>query len=131
MINRKNILCSAILVAAVASSAVAQQNPAPPSGPFKAVHLMTMTAEQEATYKAWVKDASRVFTKLGCAKCAYHLYKAAGGGKYNYMMESDWPGGDVYAKLHKSDEYKALGKKYASLSEVDKTQFYDRFVALK
>jgi hypothetical protein len=133
MTYRKSFLCAAALFAAVASTAVAQQRPAPPAGPFKALHLMTMTSAQEATYLAWVKDANQVFSKLGCSNCAYHLYKvgAAGGGKYNHMMWSDWPGRDVYAKLHTSDEYKAVEKKYAILAEVDKTQFYDRFVEIK
>jgi hypothetical protein len=134
MTSSRNILFPAILAAAIASSAVAKQNPAPPAGPFKAVHLMTMTADQEAKYLAWTKDANQVFAKLGCANCAYHLYKVGAGspGKYNHFMMSDWPGRDMYVKLHTADEYKALEKKYgASLEPVDKTQFYERFVEVK
>ena len=133
MINPKRILYPAILFAAIATAAAAQQAPAPPAGPFKAVHLMTMTADQEAKQMAFIKDANQVFAKLGCANCAYHLYKsgAAGGGKYNHMMSSDWPGRDEYIKLHASDDYKALGKKHPVMEELEKTQFYERFVEVK
>ncbi len=133
MIKPRHILYPAILLAAMATAAVAQQNPAPPSGPFKAVHLMSMTADQEAKQMAFIRDANQVFAKLGCANCAYHLYKvgAAGGGKYNHMMSSDWPGRDMYIKLHASDDYKALGKKHPVMEELEKTQFYERFVEVK
>src|ERR1700744_5392581 len=109
MINPKRILYTAILFAAIATAAAAQQAPAPPAGPFKAVHLMAMTGDQEAKQMAFIKDANQVFAKLGCATCAYHLYKAgAPGGQYNHMMSSDWPGRDMYVKLHASDDYRAL-----------------------
>jgi hypothetical protein len=133
MTNPKNVLYPLILFAAVATAAVAQQNPAPPAGPFRAVHLMNMTAEQEAKYMAFVRDANQQFAKLGCAACAYHVYKvgAAGGGKYNHMQVSEWPGRDVYVKLHTDANFRAIDKKHPIRAEVEKTEFYDRFVEVK
>jgi hypothetical protein len=129
----KTALYTAIILGAVASTALAQQNPAPPTGPFRAVHLMNMTAEQEAKYMAFVKEANQQFAKLGCAACAYHVYKvgAAGGGKYDHMQVSEWPGRDVYMKLHTDADFRAIDKKHPIRAEVEKSEFYDRFVEVK
>lgn len=133
MTSRKTILYAAALVAAFASAASAQQTTPPPVGPFKVVHLMNMTPDQEAKYLAYIKDANQVIAKLGCASCAYHVYKvgAPSGGKYNHMTASDWPGRDMFVKVHTADDYKALGQKHPIRDEVEKTQFYDRFVEVK
>ena len=133
MTFRQSILCAVVLAAAAASAASGEQTVPPPVGPFKVVHLMNMTAEQEARYGAYIKDANQVMARLGCPSCAYHVYRvgAASGGKYNHMTMSDWPGRDMFVKVHTADDYKALGAKHPVRDEVEKAQFYDRFVEVK
>jgi len=133
MTFQKTTLCAALFAAAIATSAAAEQTVPPPVGPFKVVHLMNMTPDQEARYLAYIKDANQVMARLGCPTCAYHVYKvgAPSGGKYNHMTASDWPGRDMFVKVHTADDYKALGQKHPVRDEVEKTQFYDRFVEVK
>ena len=128
----RNFLYPAILCAALASPALAQPE-APPKEPFKAVHLMNLTAAQEAKYMAAVQDFNRGFVKDGCGSCIYHVFKVgkSEGAKYGYMMVSDWPGRDMYVKLHSTDDYKAAGKRNPIMSDVRKTEYYDRFVEAK
>jgi hypothetical protein len=130
----KTFLYAAALLASLGSAARAQQAPpAIPDGPFKAVHLMTVTPAQEDALKAAVGDFNRAFAKQGCPACAYHLFKMYGGqdGKYNYLMTSDWPGRDVYTAIHGSAAFVELSKKNPVMSDIGETEIYGRYVEVK
>jgi len=45
-------------------------------------------------------------TSAGLREKRYRLYKVAGkqAGTYNHLLESSWPGGEVYDRIHKSAE---------------------------
>ena len=130
----RNILCSVVLCAAFGSVAVAQQSEESiPQQPFRTVHLLNLTPAEEAQYKAAVQDFNRVFAKEGCSACVYRLFKAhvAQGGNYNHLMVSEWPGRDMYIKLHAGRDYADVAKKDPIIEDMSRKEFYGRFVEIK
>ena len=117
-----------------AAAAAATPNPVPDQE-FRAVHLLNLTAAQETDLLASFAELNKMFMKLGCTTCNYHLWKVAGqqAGAYTYLWESSWPGKAVYEKLHNAPEWKAYsatpaGKK---ITEIQKGEVYNRFVEVK
>lgn len=130
----RNILCSAALCATLGSAAVAQQSEESiPKAAFRTVHLLNLTPAEEAKYKAAVDDFNRVFVKEGCPACVYRLFKAhvASGGTYNHLMISEWPGRDMYVKLHAAHDFAEVAKKDPIIEDMNKREFYGRFVELR
>ncbi len=127
----KQVLCPVLLCAALGSVATAQQpQDSVPNQPFRTVHLLKLTPAQEAPYKAALQDFNRVFVKEGCVSCAYRLSKAevSSGGPYNFMLVARWPGRAVYMKLHDSPAYAEAARKNPIFAELEKSEFYGRFV---
>src|SRR6266849_5344522 len=56
--------------------AVAQEQP--PEGPFKAVHLVTLDAAQEAKLTSTIAQFNAAIAKAGYPNAQYRLYKVAG-----------------------------------------------------
>jgi hypothetical protein len=112
-------------------SAAAQNQDPPPDQPFQTVHLINLrSADVEKAMVAALTDINAAIAKAGCAKCAYHLWKVTGtqAGGYNYLWASNWPGRDVYVKVHNSADYQAAIDKHPALEEVMKTQTYNRYI---
>jgi len=125
---------TALLLFAVVICAGAQNNDQPPAQPFQAVHLIKVTSPAgEKTLAAAMADMNAAIAKAGCPKCAYHLWKVTGtqAGDYNYLWTSNWPGRDVYVKVHSSAGYQAALKKHPEVDEISKTQIYNRYVEVK
>jgi hypothetical protein len=134
MTSVKTILCSLVLGAALGSAAFAQPSEESiPKGPFRTVHLLNLTPAEAAKYKAAVDDFNRVFVKEGCPACVYRLFKSqiSSGGDYNHLMVSEWPGRDMYIKLHAAREYAEVAKKDPIIEDMSKREFYGRFVEIK
>jgi hypothetical protein len=118
-------------VAIAALPAVAQNSDVPPDQPFQTVHLINMPSpEAEKTMLAAVTDLNAAIAKAGCPKCIYHLWKVTGtqAGKFNYLWNSNWPGRDVYVKVHNSDAYQAATKKHEAIEKFMESQVYNRYV---
>lgn len=117
-----------------AAAAAATPNPVPDQE-FRAVHLLNLTAAQETDLLASFADLNKMFVKLGCTTCNYHLWKVAGrqAGANAYLWESSWPGKAVYEKLHNTPEWKALSATPAGkrMEEITKNEVYNRFVEVK
>jgi hypothetical protein len=112
-------------------SAAAQNQDTPPNQPFQAVHLINLhSADTEKAIMAALTDINAAIAKAGCAKCGYHLWKVVGtqAGNYNYLWISNWPGRDVYVKVHNSAEYQAAINKHHELDAVMDAQIYNRYV---
>jgi hypothetical protein len=110
---------------------VAQNQDAPPNQPFQAVHLINLrSADAEKAFMAALTDINAAIAKAGCAKCEYHLWKVIGtqAGDYNYLWASNWPGREVYLKVHNSAEYQAAISKHQEMEAVMNTQIYNRYV---
>jgi hypothetical protein len=111
--------------------AVAQNQDAPPTQPFQAVHLIKVASpDAEKSLLAALIDVNKAIAKGGCAKCEYHLWKVFGtqAGDYNYIWISSWPGRDVYVKVHSSADYQAAINKHPELEKIMDTQVYNRYV---
>jgi len=120
------------LVSAFAGTAAAQE--APPKEPFKAVHLVNITSPADvAALQATIDDLNAVVTKAGLRETRYRLYKVAGkqAGTYNYLLESSWPGGEVYDRIHKSAEWMAAATKHPEFERITKGEVYNRYVEVQ
>lgn len=129
--RRRSLILAAIVLGIVVISAAAQQAPpAPPAPAFKAVHLSNLTPPQVAALQAWMADMNAVIAKAGHADIRYRLYKVTGtqAGKYEYMWESSWPGGDVYTKIHDSPDWKAVAERHPGLEALMQDEIYNRYV---
>jgi hypothetical protein len=115
-------------------SAVAQNQDPPPNQPFQTVHLINLrSADAQKAFLAALTDINAAIAKAGCAKCAYHLWKVIGtqAGDYNYLWTSNWPGSEVYLKVHNSPGYQAaINKHQQDLDAVMNAQIYNRYVAV-
>jgi hypothetical protein len=112
-------------------SGVAQNQDPPPNQPFQAAHLINLrSADAEKAFLAAVTDINAAIAKAGCPKCAYHLWKVIGtqAGDYNYLWTSNWPGREVYLKVHNSAEYQAAINRHQDMEAVMNMQIYNRYV---
>lgn len=128
MTHLRSLALVFVLAVMAVASATAQENP--PTGAFKAVHLVNFTPEQVAVVHAWMTDINSVLEKAGHRDIRYRLYKVIGkqAGKYEFMWESSWPSGDVYTKVHNSPEWKGLADKHAAMDALMKDEIYNRYV---
>jgi hypothetical protein len=126
--RRRSLTLPAIVLGIVVISAGAQEPPPAPA--FKAVHLSNLTSPQVAALQAWMADMNAVIAEAGHADIRYRLYKVTGtqAGKYEYMWESSWPGGDVYTKIHDSPGWKAVVERHPGLEALMKDEIYNRYV---
>jgi hypothetical protein len=126
--RRRSLTLPAVVLGIVVISAAAQEPPPAPA--FKAVHLTNLTPPQVAALQAWMADMNAVIAKGGHADIGYRLYKVTGtqAGKYEYMWESSWPSGDVYATIHNSPEWKAVAGRHPGLEALMKDEIYNRYV---
>ena len=122
------LVLAAVVIGTTSIGAVAQEPP--PAGPFRAVHLVSLTPPQVATLQAWMAEMNAFIEKAGHKEVRYRLFKVTGkqAGRYEFMWESSWPGADVYQKIHSQAEWKAIGSKYPGLSELLKDEIYNRYV---
>jgi len=126
----RGIALSVVLSASFATAVLAQE--APPKEPFKAVHLIALKSPAEVTeLQAALADMNAAVAKVGYADVRYRLFKVVGKqtGKYNYMWESAWPGGEVYDKVHNSPDWNAAVKRHPKVEEMMKeNDVYNRYV---
>jgi len=124
-------LALALLVITVIPAA-GQPDP-PPAGPFRAVHLVSLTPQQVGILQAWIADINATMSKAGHKDVRYQLFKVFGKqtGKYEYMWESSWPSGAVYAKIHEMPEWRAVGERHPGVSELTKDEIYNRYVEVR
>ena len=120
-----------LIIGGMAPNAAAQEPP--PSGAFKAVHLVSLTPEQVATLQAWMADMNAAIAKAGFKDVRYRLFKVIGkqAGKYEFLWESEWPSGAVYEKVHSLPEWKTIGSRYPGLAELTKDEMYNRYVEVR
>jgi hypothetical protein len=127
-------LSAAAFIASLGSAAAAQPSAESiPVGPFKTMHMMIVPQGKEAALMAAAKDYNREFAAEGCPTCGYHVFKLGDhqDSKYNYAMIGEWPGRDVYIKLHVAPKVKEITQKNPFMIEVEKTQIYGRYVEMK
>ena len=126
----RGIALSVVLSASFATAVLAQE--APPKEPFKAVHLIALKSPAEVTeLQAALADMNAAIAKVGYADVRYRLFKVVGKqtGKYNYMWESAWPGGEVYDKVHNSPDWSAAVKRHPRVEELMReNDVYNRYV---
>lgn len=125
----QRIALPVVLFALIGTSALAQD--APPAGPFRTVHLFAMTSDADvAVLQAALEDANAVVTRAGYPDVRYRLYKVAGtqAGPHNYLMESSWPSGEAYDKVHKSEAWTAAWKRHPKVESLLKGEVYNRYV---
>jgi hypothetical protein len=70
------MLCCA---AAASEFSTARETPAPPAGPFEAVHLIRVKPDSPDAQKrmlAALAAMNEAIVKAGCDSCIYHLWKA-------------------------------------------------------
>ena len=121
----------ALVYAGLGTMAMSQERP--PDQPFQAVHMMMVQPTEEKQLIAATREVNAAIAKY-CAACIYHLAKVYGEtvGPFNYMQYSNWPGREVYAKVHNSEEYQGAGKQYGNvLSLIYRVQIYNRYVEVK
>jgi hypothetical protein len=125
---RRSLTLAALVLAMVVLSAAAQEPP--PARAFKAVHLTNLTPQQVAALQGWMADMNAALAKSGHPEIRYRLYKVTGkqDGKYEYLWESSWPSGDVYTKVHKSPEWKAVAERHPGIDALLKDEIYNRYV---
>ena len=123
------ILVLVALVVGTASIGTVAQEPVP-AGPFRAVHLVSLTPQQVATLQAWMADMNAFIEKAGHKDVRYRLFKVVGkqAGKYDFMWESSWPSGEVYEKIHRLPEWKTIGSRHPGIGELVKDEIYNRYV---
>ena len=129
MRHLRSLAFAAALLTTVSSTPAAQE--APPSGPFRAIHLVSLTPQQVTGLLAWMADMNAVIEKAGHKEARYRLYKVTGkqAGKYEFMWESWWPSGEVYAKIHNLPEWRTVAEKHsAALTDLTKDEVYNRYV---
>ena len=120
------------LVAAFAVKASAQE--APPKEPFKAVHLVNITSAADvAEMQATIADLNAAIAQAGLRDTRYRLYKVSGKqtGTHNYLVESSWPGGEAYDKIHKNAEWLAAAAKHPDFERITKGEIYNRYVEVQ
>jgi hypothetical protein len=125
---RRSLTLATIVLGMVVISAAAQDPPPAPA--FKAVHLTNLTPQQVAALQAWMADMNAAIAKAGHPDIRYRLHKVTGtqSGKYEYMWESSWPGGDAYSRIHNSPEWKAVSEKHPGLEALMQDEVYNRYV---
>lgn len=126
--NHLRFFAVSVFLATTMATGAAQEPP--PAGAFRAVHLVSLTPQQVATLQAWMADINGVLEKAGHKEARYRLYKVIGkqSGKYDFMWESSWPSGAVYAKIHDSPEWKSVGEKHPAMGELTTDEIYNRYV---
>jgi hypothetical protein len=126
--SRGSLTRAAVALGMLVISTAAQE--APPTQAFKAVHLTNLTPQQVAALQAWMTDMNAVIAKAGHPDVRYRLYKVTGkqAGKYEYMWESSWPGGEVYRKVHDSPEWTAVSGRHPGLGGLLQDEIYNRYV---
>jgi hypothetical protein len=129
---RRVVLFAALgpLVAAQQS----QQPPPPPNQAFRAVHTFLVHPDEEQQFLAAIQQINAAIVKAGCTSCIYHEFKVNGPqtGPYNYLQVSEWPGGDVYTRVHNSADYLAVTKRLSNVTSlVYRAQTYNRYVEVK
>jgi hypothetical protein len=128
------LLLGLVLGLCFGPAATGRQLPqAVPDGPFKTVHLLAVAPNQEEALKLAVAHYNEVFAAQGCPACAYHLFKMYIGNEeqYNYLMTSDWPGGDLYLKIHTSAAYNAVTKRDPIMADLEGAEIYGRFIEVR
>jgi formylglycine-generating enzyme required for sulfatase activity len=110
--------------------AVAQEQP--PAGPFKAVHLVTLDAAQEAKLTGTLAQFNAAIAKAGYPNAQYRLYKVAGKqqGQYSHLWESSWSGRAEYEKIHNLPVYQQASSLLKDLMPMMKDEAYNRFVEI-
>ena len=133
MLLQRLIFCTVL----AAGWLLAQGQDTPPQEAFQAIHLIRVdTANHpgaEKTMLAAIAEMNKAIVKAGCKTCIYHLWKVVGdsAGQLNYMQLSNWPGREVYEKVHNSAEYNEASKNWESLRSVVADEGYFRVVELK
>lgn len=125
----RGIVLSVVLSAALGAVAFAQEPP--PEGPFKAVHLVGLKSPADvAQLQTALEDMNRAVAAAGFSNIRYRLYKVVGkqDGNYNYLWESSWPSGDVYTRVHKSEDWLAATRKHPEIETLMKDEVYNRYV---
>ena len=128
MTNLRSLALAVAVVATTVIPVAAQDDP--PTGPFRAVHLVSLTPQQVAVMQAWMSDINAVLDKAGHQDSRYRLFKVIGkqAGQYDFMWESSWSSGDVYTRIHSSAEWRAVGEKHPGVSALTKDEIYNRYV---
>lgn len=121
---------AALLLVIAVTSAAAQE--APPAGAFRAIHLVNLTPPQVAVLQAWMADMNTAIDKMGHKDVRYLLYKVTGkqAGQYEYMWESVWPSGAVYAKIHDDPGWRAVGARHPGVTALLKDEIYNRYIEI-
>jgi hypothetical protein len=125
----KRLLATHLFLVVALAVTVAQE--APPKEAFKAVHLLNVTSEADvAALQSMIADVNAAVASAGSPDVRYRLFKVAGkqAGTYNYLLESSWPGGEAYDRVHKSAEWLAAVQKHPEFERITKDQVYNRYV---
>ena len=124
------VTAMSIAVAVFAGVSLAQTQEEPPTGAFKAVHLVNLSDAEVASVQDALADINAVVAKAGYADIRYRLYRVEGkqNGEFKYMWESEWPSGAVYQKVHDSPEWGAAVKRHPELDAIMKKEVYNRYV---
>lgn len=121
-----------IVFAAFGSLAISQQRP--PDQPFQAVHMIVIRqADEEKKLLTAMDDINGAIAKGGCPSCVYHLWKSYGqqAGPFNCLWISNWPGRDIYEKVHGAADYIAASGRHPEIGAIMGGQIYNRFVEVK
>lgn len=120
----------ALVVAITVPASASLAQAAPPSAPFKAVHLVALDDARAASLQTALADFNTAIAKAGHPEIRYRLFKVTGqqSGTFNYMWESSWPSREVYQKVHDDSTYKAAIGRYPNLQDLMKGQIYNRYV---
>ena len=123
------LVAFAVLSALSGTAALAQQEEVP-KGPFKTVHLLNLSGSDVGALQAVIADMNSAAAKAGHSDVRYRLYKVVGkqSGRYAYMLESSWPGGEVYQSVHKTPEWVAISKQHPETEALLKGEAYNRYV---
>ena len=123
------VVVALVVAFAVRGSAALAQG-APPSAPFKAVHLVTLNDAQATTLLTALTDLNAAVAKTGHPEIRYRLFKVTGqqAGTFNYLWESSWPSREIYQKVHDDSTYKAAIARYPNLQDLMREQVYNRYV---
>jgi hypothetical protein len=121
-----------VVCAGLGSLAFSQQRP--PDEPFQAVHMIVVRqADEEKKLVAAMADLNSAIAKGGCPACTYHLWKTYGqqSGPFNCLWISNWPGRDIYEKVHAATEYTAATERHPEIVAIINGQLYNRYVEVK
>jgi len=127
--NKKLAAVAAVVIAGWGWGAADLGAADPPKTPaYKTVHVFTPgSIHDEKLLFALLQEFNAVFARLGSPGVRYRLWKAVGteGDKAELMYESSWPSREVYDRIHKEKEYRALLEKYLPfLRQVLKNEVY-------